>query len=355
MQIEPSALDRWLADHADQATHVLAGRGVRPLDPDRFDTEPPALGAGTPTNGDPALRERLADRYDQRADEILCTAGSREAILLALLTLLDTEDHAVVVTPTTQPLTALPAMLAEMTAVPLTPTDWTLDTESIAEALTPETSVVVLQNPTDPTGQSHTRDTLEAVYDLARDAGAYLLGAESARPLADEPAPPVASLGRYGVSAGGLETAWGLAGVRVGWLAGPPELVQAARNWKDYTTGTPSVLDQHVARQALDREGEIIPENRSLAATNRQRVADLLDTHDLDWPTPVTAAGFVTIPDGFATAHSFCRRLLQETGVLLAPGGVFGHDQYVRLGFGQATDELDAGLERFGGFLDRHA
>jgi aspartate/methionine/tyrosine aminotransferase len=355
MQIEPFGLERWFASHEREADVMLAGSGVRPLDAGRFDTDPGDLGSVVPTNGDPGLRAHVADRYGRAADEVLFTAGTQEANLLANLTLLDDGDHAVVVTPTYQSLHALPETLADVTRVWLEPPDWRLDVDAVADAIRPETSVVVLNNPNNPTGRYHSQETTEALYDLAADAGAYLLCDEVYRLLADDPNDPVASMGRYGVSTSGLSKVWGLAGLRFGWLAGPPEVVQAAWNWKDYTTISPSVFGQHVARQAFEAEATILAENRELVAENRERVAEFLASEDLSWFEPVGPNGFVTVPDGFATGESFCRRLVAEENVVLAPGDLFGYDGYVRIGFGLSTGDLETGIGRLRTFLDRHA
>ncbi|WP_136716085.1 aminotransferase class I/II-fold pyridoxal phosphate-dependent enzyme [Halorientalis salina] len=354
MQIEPFGLERWFADHEHEADVMLAESGVRALDASRFDTDPGRLDYVVPTNGDPALRAKVADRYGRAADEVLFTTGTQEANLLANLALLDDGGHAVVVTPTYQSLSSIPETLADVTRVPLEPPEWGLDPDAVAEAIRPETSVVILNNPNNPTGRYHPQETVEAIYDLAADAGAYLLCDEVYRLLADEPIDPVASMGRHGVSTTGLSKAWGLAGLRFGWLAGPPEVVQAAWSWKDYTTISPSIFGQHVARQALDREGEILRENRDLVADHRDRVAAFLSEYGLEWFEPVGPNGFVTVPDGFATGQSFCRRVVQEESVVLAPGGLFGRDQYFRIGFGLDSDDLTTGLQRLRTFLDRH-
>lgn len=354
MEIEPFGLERWFAAHEHEADVMLAESGVRPLEASRFDTDPGELGYVVPTNGDPELRSTVAARYGRTAVEVLFTCGTQEANLLANLALLAEGSHAVVVTPTYQSLHSLPETLADVTRVWLEPPEWELDVDAVAEAMEPETSAVVLNNPNNPTGKYHPQETVEAIYDLAADAGAYFLCDEVYRLLADDPIDPVASMGRYGVSTTGLSKAWGLAGLRFGWLAGPPEVVQAAWNWKDYTTISPSKFAQHVARQALDREAEIIEENRALVADNRERVAAFVEEYGLEWFEPVGSNAFITVPDGFATGESFCRRLVQEESVVLAPGDCFGCDQYFRLGFGLATEELEHGLDRVRTFLDRH-
>ena len=359
MHIEPFALERWFGEYEHEAEIMLAESGIRSLPADRFDLDPGGLGYVVPTTGDPELRATIADRYGRTADEVVCTVGTQEANFLAFASLLGADDHAVVVTPTYQALRTLPATFAgDFTEVRLDPPDWRLDPDDVADAVRPETALVVLANPNNPTGRYHSLPTVEALYDLAADAGAYLLCDEVYRLLAEEPLPPVASLGERGISTSSVTKAYGLAGARFGWLCGPEAVVDGVVRWKDYTTISPSPLGQHLARQALADGEAILRENRALARRNHDRVVAFLDEHTaygLSWFDPVGLNGLVTVPDEFDGSRAFCRRLVEEESVLLAPGDCFGFDDFFRIGFGLPPDGLEEGLSRLGAFLDRHA
>ncbi|EMA53473.1 MULTISPECIES: aminotransferase class I/II-fold pyridoxal phosphate-dependent enzyme [Halococcus] len=355
MEIEPFTLERWFDEHEHDADIMLAESGIRSLDSSRFDTDPGELGYVIPTDGDPEFRAQVADRYDRSADDLLFTCGTQEANLLAVLATLDPDDHAVVVTPTYQSLYALPEAIADVTRVELTPPDWRLDVDAVADAIEPDTRLVVCNNPNNPTGRYHSGERIEALYDLAADNDAYLLCDEVYRLLADDPLPPVASLGEWGISTTSLTKAYGLAGLRFGWLCGPPEIADAARRWKDYTTISPSIFGQHIARQALgEQEKTILDENRKHARRNHEVVREFVDEHGLDWHDPVGVNGFPTVPSGFTDAREFCRTVVEEESVVLAPGDVFGFDDRFRIGFGLPADELDEGLERVGRVIEAH-
>ncbi len=365
MHIEPFGLERWFAKHEHEADIMLAESGIRSLAADRFDLDPGTLDYVIPTNGDPTLRASVGERYDRSADEVLFTCGTQEANFLSFLALLGDEDgvsgeggggtragigsgtHAVVVTPTYQALHAVPETFGDVTPVELEPPAWTLDADRIAEACREDTAVVVVNNPNNPTGRYHDETTMRAVYDVAAEHDAYLLCDEVYRLLAENPIPPVASIGAHGISTTSLTKAYGLAGLRFGWIAGPEPIIDRAWRWKDYTTISPSLFGQHVARQALGRrERRILQENRDLAHDHRSRVADWVDRLGLDWYEPVGVNGFVTVPDGFADAESFCRTVVEEASVVLAPGHLFGHPDRFRIGFGLPTDDLEEGLSR---------
>jgi aspartate/methionine/tyrosine aminotransferase len=353
MDIEPFGLERWFAEYEHEADVMLAESGIRSLSADRFDLDVGELGYVIPTNGDPEFRAEVGERYGRDADEVLFTVGTQEANFLAFAALLDEGDHAVVVTPTYQALHAVPEAFGTVTRVSLDPPEWTLDVDAVADAIRPETELVVLNNPNNPTGRYHDEATVRALYDLAADADAHLLCDEVYRLLAADPLPPVASMGPRGLSTTSLTKAYGLAGTRFGWLVGDREVVDAAWRWKDYTTISPSPFGQHVARQALsdDREADVLAENRAHAARHRERVAEWVDSHGLDWLEPVGVNAFVTVPDGFADAEAFCRRVAEEASVVLAPGHLFGFPDRFRIGFGLPTPELEEGLERVDGVI----
>lgn len=352
MYIEPFALERWFGKYEHEADIMLAESGIRSLSSTRFDTDPGELGYVIPTDGDPAFRGTVAERYDRSADELVFTCGTQEANLLAMLAVLDSDGHAVVVTPTYQSLHTLPESIANVSHVRLDPPNWSLDVDAVAEAMQPNTQLVVLNNPNNPTGKYHSSDTAEALYDLAADNDAYLLCDEVYRLLAEDPLPPVASIGPHGISTTSLTKAYGLAGLRFGWLCGPPEVVDMARRWKDYTTISPSIFGQHIARQALENEEKILEENRTLARENRERVAQFVDEYELDWFEPVGVNAFPTVPDRFSDSRAFCRTVVEEESVVLAPGDVFGFDDRFRIGFGLPTDELEEGLARVSRVID---
>ena len=353
MDIEPFALERWLADYEHEAAVNLGDSGVRALEADRFDTDPGTLGYVVPTNGDPDLRGTVADRYGREADDVLFTCGTQEANLLTVLATLDRDSHAVCVTPTYQSLHSLPEAVADVTRVELTAPDWTLDPDAVADAIEPNTDLVVLNNPNNPTGKIHAQETVEAVYDLAGAADAYLLSDEVYRPLAapEERVATVASMGPHGISTCGLSKGWGLPGLRFGWLAGPEEVVSAAWGWKDYTTISPPAFGQHIARQAIEREDELLAENRDHVRRNRDRLGAFVEAHGLDWHRPKGATAFVTVPGEFESGQAFARALVEE-GVVVAPGETFGRPGYVRIGFGAGRSTLEDGLARMGDLID---
>ena len=353
MDIEPFELERFFDRFEHDADIMLAESGIESRSTAEFDTDPGELGYVIPTGGDPQLREQVAARYDRSGDEVLFTCGAQEANFTTFAALMG--EHAVTVAPTYQSLSAVPDAFGEVTTVDLDPPAWTLDTDRVREALRPETAVLVVNNPNNPTGRYLDEAMMRELYDIATANDTYLLCDEVYRLLAEEPLPPVASFGEYGISTSSVTKAHGLAGCRFGWVAGPTAVIDAAANWKDYTTISPSTFGQHVAKQALDREDEILAENREQARDHCERVGEFLADHGMSWREPTGVNGFPTVPDGFETGREFCEAFVREESVLLAPGDAFGVPGRFRIGFGLASEELADGLARLDAFLERRA
>jgi aspartate/methionine/tyrosine aminotransferase len=350
-------LERWFAKVEAGADVMLAESGVRSLPASDFDTDPGELGYVIPTNGERSLRATIGERYGRDAEEVVCTVGTQEANYLAFRSLLSPGDHAVVVTPTYESLHAIPESICDVTRVELDASDWTLDVDAVADAIRPETELVVLNNPNNPTGRQHDAETVDAVYDLAADADAYLLGDEVYRQLSPDPAPAVASLGEHGLSTAGLSKSYGLAGCRFGWLAGAEHVVEDVEAWKDYTSISPGKFGHHVAEQVFgvggfeSRATELRQAALDHVATNAEITASWAREHDLGWDDPVGCNVLLEVPEGFEDSRAFCRTVVEEASVVLAPGDCFGVEGTFRLGFGLPTAELREGLERVAGTL----
>ncbi|WP_160135767.1 aminotransferase class I/II-fold pyridoxal phosphate-dependent enzyme [Halococcus salsus] len=355
MELPPFELERWLDEYESDADLMLAESGVRSLPADRFDLNVGELGYVIPTDGSPEFRAKIAERYSRSPEEVVLTCGTQEADYLTFMSLLSEDDHSVVISPTYQSLKSVPAAIGDVTSVPSEPPNWELPVDAVAEAIQPETQLVVLTNPSNPTGKYLDPETMDALYDLVAENDAYLLVDEIYRMLADDPHPPAASLGPRAISTAGVSKSYGLAGARLGWVVADTDVANTVRKWKDYTTISPPLIGHHIAQQALgEQESEILEANRAHAKANRERVAEFADRYDLDWFEPTGVNGFLTVPDGFDNGKEFCRTLFEEESVVLAPGDVFGYPNRFRIGFGLHTDELKEGLERVGRHIEQY-
>ncbi len=312
----------------------------------------------TAPSGHPLLRAEIAGLYEHvEPDDVLTCAGADEAIFLAMSAILRRGDHAVVAWPGYESLASLAgATGAEVSRLHLDPeSGWGLDLEALRRVLRRETRLIVVNYPHNPTGTLLDRATLEGLAALAGEIGAVLLCDEVYRLLEYDPGerlPAGVDLGRHGLSIGVMSKAFGLAGLRVGWLASRDrDLLQRVAALKDYTSGCLSAPSEVLALVALRSRERVLARSRALLARNLA----LLDSFFADWEGVLEwvrpRAGCVAYPRLLTgePVEQFAARLTAEEGVMLVPGAVYGDfDNRFRIGFGHADmPEALARLDRF--------
>jgi aspartate/methionine/tyrosine aminotransferase len=363
VRIADFTLERYFARWEFAVPHVLCASDVEPYrlpellaladDDARARWESLSLGY-TESQGLPALRQEVASLYDGvDSDDILMFAGAEEAVFLAMHAMLGPGDHAVVAWPAYQSLYEVARSIgADVTLVPLDAKDWSLDVDAVAAAMRPNTRVIVVNSPHSPTGAQLAPEQLARLVSIAELHGAWLFSDEVYRFLEHgAPAlPAAASLSPQALSLGVMSKAFGLAGLRIGWLALRDQSLRARiAGLKDYTTicnAAPSEVLSLVALRARDR---VLARSRGIIAANLTRLDAFFAAHEnrFSWVRPrAGSACFPRLVDGDIDA--FAADLVQREGVLLLPASQFGYSgNYFRLGYGRADmpQALDA-LER---------
>lgn len=303
----------------------------------------------TETFGAPALRDQIAGTYEAiAADRILCFAGAEEGIYIASHVLLEPDDHAIVVTPNYQAAETVPLSICAVTGVPLDPdTGWDLDLDRLAAAIRPNTRLVSINFPHNPTGRIIARATLDGLIDLCRRHGIWLFSDEVYRALGPYPErqlPQVADLYERGLSLNVMSKAYGLPGLRIGWIACQDrDLLVRMERMKHYLSICNSAPSEVLARIALKARDRILARNNALV---RDNVA-MLDAFFADYPAlfewRVPDGGCVGYPRylGEGTVDDFCTDLVERSGVLLLPAGIYRSElgptpaDRFRIGFGR--------------------
>src|SRR5664279_3095674 len=228
----------------------------------------------TETHGLPALREAIAGTYDHvSAEEILCFAGAEEALYLAMQVLLNPGDHAVVLTPNYQAAETVPLSICEVTGVALHPEDnWALSLEALKAALRPNTRVVSVNFPNNPTGAVPDKDTWGALVELCDERGMHLFSDEVYRGLElnrDTTLAQAADLSRKALSLNVLSKAYGLPGLRIGWIAcRDPVVLGRLERAKHYTSICNSAPSEILGLIAVRAGDELLEKNRQIIAHN---------------------------------------------------------------------------------------
>ena len=285
----------------------------------------------TQTYGDPQLREAVAAGYERvDAGDVIVLSGAEEGIFLAMHVLLDAGDHAVVVTPTYQSVETVAAARAEVTGVALDPRrGWALDLDAVRDALRPNTRLLAINFPHNPTGAVLDEPTLRALVALCDERGVRLFSDEVYRGMEADPAttlPQAADLSPTALSLGVMSKAYGLPGLRIGWIACRDREVRSRlERAKHYTTICNSAPSEVLARIALKARDTILARNRALIAANLPAFdAFFAEFADLfEWRAP--DGGCVGFPRylGADGVESFCERLVEEAGVLLLPASIY--------------------------------
>lgn len=313
----------------------------------------------TESSGDPALRAEIASLYEHvTADDVLVFSGAEEAIFALHNVLLGPGDHAIVVRPAYESLAEVAlAAGAEVSRVELRESDgWRLDVSEVRAAIRPNTRLILVNEPHNPTGSLSDRATFDRLVAVAAESGARLVVDEVYRFLEFDPAdrlPAGADALETGVSIGVMSKSFALAGLRIGWVASRDRsLLTRLAAFKDYTTICSSAPSEILALIALRARARVLARNRSIVESN----VALLDAFFsrwrgvFEWVRP--RGGSIGFPRLLldVPVDRFAEVLVTETGVLLLPGTVFGDTgNHFRIGFGRSN--LPAALER----LDAYA
>jgi len=319
----------------------------------------------TQTHGLPALREAIAGTYDHvSAEEILCFAGAEEALYLAMQVLLDPGDHAVVLTPNYQAAETVPLSICEVTGIALRPEDsWALDLEALKAALRPNTRVVSVNFPNNPTGAVPDEGTWGALVELCDERGIHLFSDEVYRGLElnrDATLAQAADLSPIGLSLNVLSKAYGLPGLRIGWIAcRDPAVLDRLERAKHYTSICNSAPSEILGLIAVRAADQLLGTNRQIIAHNLVSFNEFFSRRrDLfQWQEP--QGGCVAYPRylGSEGVESMCTELVEEAGVLLLPASIYhssltaSPDDRFRVGVGRSGPQ--EALDVWAAWLDK--
>ena len=367
MKIEPFTMERYQSVYEYVVEYDLAESGVHPftlrelLGSDEATKSFLDVRLGYPqSEGTPELRATVAGLYrGASAENALVMNGSSEAIFCAAWRLLERGDEIVLMQPNYQQLWGL-AKTWGAKAKPLWLKEelgWQFDPEDLKRLVTKKTKAVQVCNPNNPTGAIMAAPQRKALLDAVEDAGTWLLSDEVYQG-AEREAPETASLwGSYEKTliTNGLSKAYGLPGLRIGWLVGPPRIVEELMGYHDYLTLTPTMLSDRLARFVLEKRkrAEILARTREILRTNYPAVRDWIEAHGSLLRHVPPAAGAICFLRYALKMNStdLVERLRKEKSVLLVPGDMFGMDGFVRIGIGPPTDYLLKGLDRFDALL----
>jgi aspartate/methionine/tyrosine aminotransferase len=369
MKIPPFRLERFFARHEFSAKYLLSSSDCEALrldelikmaDPESRDLWHSLSFGYTETMGLPALREVIADFTPGVTREDILIAAPEECIFLVMQALLAPGDHMVCTYPGYQSLYEVARTIgcdvtfweADESA------GWGFDVDRLGRLLRKDTRLVVVNFPHNPTGFLPDKCAFDVLVERVRAHGAYLLCDEMYRHLERKPEwrlPACCGIYEKGVSLSGLSKAFGLPGLRIGWVAARDrDLINRMSRLRDYTTICNSAPSEILGLMALRRREKILSRQQERIDRNIGYLDDFMARYDhrFQWHRP--KGGTICFPrlKGGLGAQAFCERLIAEEGILLVPSTMFGYgDRHVRIGFGR--EDFPEGIGRLSTTLDR--
>ena len=319
----------------------------------------------TTTWGSESLREAIASTYDSLGPEhVLTFAGAEEGMFWALQELLGPDDHAVVTVPNYESMESLMVQTgAAVDGLLLRPGDgWRIDLDELENLLRPKTRVVAVNFPNNPTGAVPDRETFAQLSALCHERGIRLFSDEVYRGIELDPnatLPQAADLAPEAISLNVMSKAYGLPGLRIGWLASRDRaLLERLERRKHYTSICSSAPSEVLATVALQNADWLLARNRAIVAENLPIFEAFFNARpeQFEWDRP--QGGCVCFPrllTGEPTS-SFCRRLVRTAGVFLLPADIYTTELAVvpndrfRIGIGRRNPA--PALEAFAEFMD---
>ena len=364
MKLERFEMERMQSTFENLVEFNLSESGVRPLSPRELVEDAQGLEGlldqplvYTQSNGTIELRRAIASMYPgATVDHIEVTNGGSEANFITTFNLIEPGDEVVMLVPNYMQTWGLSrafgATIREWRLIEDAAAGrWRVDLEALDTLVTSRTKLIVICNPNNPTGARLTAAELDHLARVADRHGAWILSDEVYRGAELDGHETASMWGRSdrAIITSGLSKAFGLPGLRIGWIAAPPALIASFWSYHDYVTIAPGALSDRLARVALapERRARLFERTRGILRRNLPLIeAWLHDAGGFHWIRPEAGAIVYVRYDHQINSTELVTRLRKEKSVLIVPGDHFGMDGYLRLGFGEPPEYNRAGLDR---------
>jgi aspartate/methionine/tyrosine aminotransferase len=303
-----------------------------------------------PTNGLPELREVIAEKLRSEnnisatADNVTITPGLTTAILLCYLAILDPGDEIILPDPMFPPYYELTKIAGAAPVLLSTFPDFKLTSEAVKAKITPKTKAIVINSPNNPTGSIYERAELEKIAALAERHGLIVISDEIYEHFSyDKPHFSIGSIYEATLTLNGFSKAYAMTGWRIGYISGPPDIVDAINQLQQYIVFSSSSIAQYAALEAIKHPPHYLKEKYQAKRDLARRI--LSET----FPEMPGGEGafyyFLKLPDGLEDRKVVNQ--LYHSGVIVLPGSAFcGKNNYIRISFAGNINDLQSGLER---------
>jgi aspartate/methionine/tyrosine aminotransferase len=369
MKIREFGVERWMDLYETKCAYNLAETCVESLTIDQLldlcgkqdtildELRPLKLTYGT-IEGSARLRHAIASLYNhQEPTNVIVTHGAIGGNALVYETLVEPGDTVVSVLPTYQQHYSIPESYgADVRILKLREENAFLpDLAELKRLVDHKTRLIAINNPNNPTGSLMDARFLADIAEIARSCGAYVLGDEVYRGTDQHGngyTTSIADLYERGISTGSMSKTYSLAGLRLGWIAGPKELIHAVSIHRDYNTISVGMIDDYFASLALEHRDAILERNHRIVRTNLALLdAWIAKEPAISWIKPKSGTTALLKYAFDMPSRDFCIELIEATGVMFTPGSALDMEGYVRIGYANHRDVLEQGLARVSRFL----
>lgn len=361
MKIADFKVEQWMNAYEGKAVCNMTDTCVSPFtfaQLQAMDTErllsTVKLDYGTIT-GDTGLKEEILQLYTTGTiDSITMAQGCLQANEMVMETLLEAGDNILAYSPSYQQFTDLPRSIGcTVTELALhEETGWQPDVQELQDAFTKKIKMVILNCPNNPTGTLFNQDYLKELYRLCAQQNTYILCDEVYR---DPDTPSICDQYAKGISTSSLSKMFSLAGLRLGWIKGPQEVIDAVNVRRDYSIISTGPLADTLGAIALHHAGEILSRSHTIIDQNKQILAQWLKENpsfSIVMPQAGTV-GFLKYDKAVGSAD-FAKAILEAHGVFYVPGSCFDCENHLRLGLTADAEHFTKGLAMTAEFMKQY-
>ncbi|WP_265111115.1 pyridoxal phosphate-dependent aminotransferase [Halosolutus halophilus] len=302
------------------------------------------------------LREAIADKLaadglDHTTDEIIVTPGAKQALYEIVQALIEDGDEVVLLDPAWVSYEAMVKMAGgDLTRVDLSGSDLQLEPalDDLAAAVSDETELLIVNSPSNPTGAVYSDAALEGVRDLAVEHDVTVISDEIYKEITYGVEPT--SLGTFEgmadrtVTVNGFSKAYSMTGWRLGYFAGPEDLIDQAGKLHSHSVSSAVNFVQHAGIEALENTETAVDQMVQAFRERRDLVVDLLDDHGVDVAVP-EGAFYMMLPVD-SDDQAWCEGAIEDAHVATVPGSAFGTPGYARISYAASEERLKEGIER---------
>ncbi len=362
MKLKDFKTEQWMNIYETKAVYNMTDTCVQPLSFSQlkeFDNQNQLdniiLDYGTIT-GDVGLKQEILKLYRSGTNEqITMTNGCLEANQHVMDTLLEPEDAVIVFTPGYQQFYDYPKSLGcHVIYVPLLEEkQWEMDVDAFDVAMQQKIKMIIINQPSNPTGSLFSKDVLEHMIALARKQNTWILSDEVYQGIQEDEV-AMSDIYEYGISTCSLSKVFSLAGLRIGWIKANQEVIDRINVRRDYTMISTGALIDTLAKIALENKEVLLKRSKSIIRKNQEILNEWLTSHpkfSIVMPSSGTV-GFLkyTYP---MDSETLAKNLLKDTGVFFVPGSCFECEYHLRIGFTAEHDKFIKGLDLLEEWLER--